>query len=84
MVLKFKRNPAKGANDDISEVVFMCADDKLQLTYHKEYANIAASTRDFIKPPNWDEKGAILTWSSDMHGTFQVRLRPGAGWEGWV
>ena len=73
MVVKFKRNPAKPANENISEMVFLCAEDKIQLTYHTEHANIAASTRDFVKPPNWDEKGATLTWSAEMHGTFQVR-----------
>nr|KAG5712915.1 hypothetical protein BaRGS_007512 [Batillaria attramentaria] len=51
---------------------FLCAEDKIQLTYHTEHSNIAASTRDYIKPPNWDEKGAILNWAADMHQTFQV------------
>ncbi|KAK7505575.1 hypothetical protein BaRGS_00003320 [Batillaria attramentaria] len=72
MVIKFRRNPAKIANDDVAEMVFLCAEDKIQLTYHTEHSNIAASTRDYIKPPNWDEKGAILNWAADMHQTFQV------------
>ncbi|KAL8615670.1 hypothetical protein ACOMHN_034820 [Nucella lapillus] len=72
MVMKFKRNPAKDANEDINEMVFMVAEDKIQLTYHTEQSNIAASTRDFVKPTNWDEKGATISWATEMHGTFQV------------
>ncbi|KAK7103521.1 dynein regulatory complex subunit 7-like [Littorina saxatilis] len=72
MVVKFKRNTESAANEDINEMVFLCSEDKIQLTYHTEQSNIAASTRDFVKPANWDEKGAILAWSSEMHGTFQV------------
>ena len=73
MVVKFKRDPERAANENISEMVFLCAEDKIQLTYHTEHANIAASTRDFTKPHNWDEKGATLSWSTEMHNTFQVR-----------
>ena len=73
MVVKFKRDPERAANENISEMVFLCAEDKIQLTYHTEHANIAASTRDFAKPHNWDEKGATLSWSPEMHNTFQVR-----------
>ena len=94
MVVKFKRDPERAANENISEMVFLCAEDKIQLTYHTEHANIAASTRDFTKPHNWDEKGATLSWSPEMHNTFQVRKgtqrrergegRKRKGWEGVV
>ncbi|GFR82652.1 dynein regulatory complex subunit 7-like [Elysia marginata] len=72
MVQKFERNPKKPANSDISELIFLMNEDKIQLTYHTVDAHIASSTREFIKPQNWDEKGAMLAWSQDMHATFQV------------
>ncbi|KAK3597164.1 hypothetical protein CHS0354_038091 [Potamilus streckersoni] len=72
MVQKFHRNRSKLANEDIAELVFMCSEDKIQITYHTEDKRIASSTREYIKPHNWDEKGATLTFSGDMHQTFQV------------
>lgn len=73
MIQKFHRNRNKPANEDIAELIFHIAEDKIQLSYHTEDLRIAASTREFLKPPNWDEKGAVLTFSSEMHQTFQVR-----------
>ncbi|XP_053396904.1 dynein regulatory complex subunit 7-like isoform X1 [Mercenaria mercenaria] len=72
MILKFHRNKNKLANEDILECVFLCSEDKIQITYHTEDKRIASSTREFLKPHNWDEKGATLTFSPDMHQTFQV------------
>jgi hypothetical protein len=72
MTLKYRRNKAIPANENIAELMFNCAEDKMHIIYHTDEPNIAASTRDFVKPPNWDEKGAILTWSTEMHNTFQV------------
>ncbi|CAG5133747.1 unnamed protein product, partial [Candidula unifasciata] len=72
MIQRFERNPNKPANEDIQELIHLVAEDKIQITYHTDKANIASSTREFIKPQNWDEKGAMLPWSPDMHETFQV------------
>lgn len=72
MIQKFHRNKAKPANEDISELVFLVSEDKIQVSYHTEDKRIASSTREYIKPPNWDEKGATITLSHDMHQTFQV------------
>ncbi|KAK3093928.1 hypothetical protein FSP39_021907 [Pinctada imbricata] len=72
MVQKFHRNRNKAANEDIAELVFHMSEDKIQISYHTEDPRIASSTREYLKPANWDEKGAILTFSSDMHQTFQV------------
>ena len=74
MIQRFERNSKKPANCDISELIFLMNEDKIQLTYHTVDAHIASSTREFIKPQNWDEKGAMLAWSPDMHQTFQVNL----------
>ncbi|XP_005093754.1 dynein regulatory complex subunit 7 [Aplysia californica] len=72
MIQRFERNQAKPANADIKELIFLVSEDKIQITYHTESIHIASSSREYIKPPNWDEKGATLSWSPDMHGTFQV------------
>lgn len=72
MIQRFQRNPSISANSDIRELIFIVSEDKIQLTYHTEDTNIASSTREYMKPPNWDEKGAVLSWLSDMHSTFQV------------
>ena len=72
MIQKFERNPAKPANTDIKELIFLVSEDKIQITYHTESSHIASSTREYIKPQNWDEKGATLAWAPDMHLTFQV------------
>lgn len=72
MVQKFNRNTKKSASEDIAELVFLVSEDKIQLTYHTEDPRIASSTREFLKPANWDEKGATLTFNPEMHQTFQV------------
>lgn len=72
MLVRFNRNTDKNANEDVREMIFFIAEDKIQLTFHTDNANIAASVRDFVKPPNWDEKGATIRWGQDMHHTFQV------------
>jgi len=72
MIQRFERNPAKHANSDIKELIFLVSEDKIQITYHTESVHIASSSREYLKPPNWDEKGATLSWSPDMHATFQV------------
>ncbi|XP_041350936.1 dynein regulatory complex subunit 7-like [Gigantopelta aegis] len=79
MVLKFHRNKSQPANNDIAEMVFLVSEDKIQITYHTEDSRIASSTREFVKPPNWDEKGAILAWANEMHQTFQVDPDAGPG-----
>ena len=76
MVEKYKRNKAKQANEDIAELIFLVADEKIQVTYHTEDKKISASTREFIKPPNADEKGATLIMAPDSHITFQVKWSP--------
>lgn len=73
MIQKFHRNRNKPANEDIAELIFHVAEDKIHISYHTEDVRIAASAREFLKPPNWDEKGAVLTFNPEMHQTFQVR-----------
>jgi hypothetical protein len=78
MVERYNRNPTLEANEDVAEVVYFVSEERVQPTYHTETDKISASTRDFIKPANTDEKGATLQWHPDNHTTFQVSriLRP--------
>uniref|UniRef100_H2YT25 Coiled-coil domain-containing protein 135 n=1 Tax=Ciona savignyi TaxID=51511 RepID=H2YT25_CIOSA len=69
---KFHRNVSRPASEDVAEQVFVLHEDKIQVTYHREDPNITASTRDFFKPPNAEEKGGNLQWANDMTSTFQV------------
>ncbi|ELT88762.1 hypothetical protein CAPTEDRAFT_129343 [Capitella teleta] len=73
MVKRYHRNPALSANEDVAELVFFVSEERVQVTYHTEVEKISASSRDFIKPANTDEKGAILQWHPDNHNTFQVQ-----------
>ena len=73
MTERYHRNKAKPANEDIAELVFHVAEEKITITYHTEDTKVSASTREFIKPANADEKGATLILANDMHMTFQVR-----------
>ncbi|XP_077994789.1 dynein regulatory complex subunit 7-like [Glandiceps talaboti] len=72
IVDKFHRNRAKPANEDVAERVFLIAEDRIQLTFHHEDTKISASTREFLKPPNANDKGSVLQMTPDMTTTFQV------------
>ncbi|XP_033127806.1 dynein regulatory complex subunit 7-like [Anneissia japonica] len=69
---RFHRNPKKPANEDIAELIFQIKDDRIQLTFHHQDNKITASTREFIKPQNANDKGSILQFSPDLTQTFQV------------
>ncbi len=73
VVERYGRNPAvAAANDDVHELTFNVEADKFGLEYHRESAKIAPSTREFSKPPNWNDKGNTWTWSNDLHSTYQA------------
>lgn len=72
IIERYTRDSEKKANDDIHELVFNIESEKFQITYHRESNKIAPSTREFIKPQNWNDKGNTWTWSSDLHQTYQV------------
>lgn len=69
---KFSRNPEIDANEDVAIRVFVIAEDKILLTYHRHDESITSSTREFYKPPQAEEKGENLPWSSDMTVAFTV------------
>jgi len=74
MTEKYHHNPNKVANEDIAELVFLCSEERILVTYHTEDNKVSSSTREFTKPNNADEKGAIIVWDPENHITFQVDI----------
>ena len=74
MVEKYHRNKHIPANEDVAELVFNVSEERIQVTYHTEDDKVSASTREFIKPTNADEKGSTILWNNDIHTTFQVGI----------
>ena len=72
IIERYRRNEEKPADEDIHELIFNIEAEKFQLIYHRENTKIAPSTRDFMKPANWNDKGQMWTWSSDLHEAYQV------------
>lgn len=72
VVERYKRDKSKPANEDIAECIYLISEDRIQLTFHHQNDKITASTRDFLKPPNANDKGTVLTFSPDMTSTFRV------------
>ena len=69
---RYNRNTEIAANEDIAELIFIISEEKIQITYHTEDSKISASTREFFKPANADDKGAQFVLTGEMHSTFQV------------
>jgi hypothetical protein len=75
IVERYSRNVAKDANDDIAEVIFNMAEEKVSVTYHRDNSKISATTREFIKPTAADDKGAGgISWNVDNHTAYLVSL----------
>ena len=72
MVQKFKRNLSKEANEDVKELVFWIAEEKIQITYQTGDPKVISSTREYMKPQGVEEKGSPVIMTPDMHSTFQV------------
>ena len=60
------------ANENIAMRVFVLADDKISLTYHRNAETVTCSTREYYKPPQAEEKGGNLPWTPDMTMAFMV------------
>lgn len=72
MVEKYHHNEKKPANEDIAEIVFSVAEERIHVIYHTEDDKISSCTREFLKPGNTEEKGATIVWDPENHTTFQV------------
>ena len=69
---KFHRNPDVDANEDVETRMFVVADDKITVSFHRNDENITNSTRTYYKPPNAEEKGGNLPWNKDMTTAYMV------------
>jgi hypothetical protein len=75
IIERYNRNPKIKAYEDIQEIVFNIEAEKFQITYHRENSKIAASTREFAKPSNWNDKSNTWTWNNDLHQAYLVILK---------
>jgi len=69
---KFHRNPDVDANEDVDTRMFVVADDKITVSFHRNDECITNSTRTYYKPPNAEEKGGNLPWNKDMTSAYMV------------
>lgn len=72
IIERYARNELKRAEDDVAEVVYDIFEEKINLTYHRGRNQIAASTREFIKPQSGDGKGSLINWNPESHVMFQA------------
>ncbi|XP_012599411.3 dynein regulatory complex subunit 7 [Microcebus murinus] len=69
---RFLRNPAKPADEDIAERVFLVAEERIQLRYHCRDDHITASKREFLRRTEVDSKGNKIIMTPDMCLSFEV------------
>ncbi|XP_049720426.1 dynein regulatory complex subunit 7 isoform X1 [Elephas maximus indicus] len=69
---RFCRNPAKPADEDVAERVFLIADERIQLCYHCRNDHITASKREFLRRTEVDSKGNKIIMTPDMCVSFEV------------
>lgn len=73
---RFSRNPAKPADEDVAERVFLILDERIQLRYHCREDHITASKREFLRRTEVDSKGNKIIMTADMCVSFEVGLGP--------
>ncbi|XP_011794211.1 PREDICTED: coiled-coil domain-containing protein lobo homolog isoform X2 [Colobus angolensis palliatus] len=69
---RFFRNPAKPAEEDVAERVFLVAEERIQLRYHCRDDHITASKREFLRHTEVDSKGNKIIMTPDMCISFEV------------
>uniref|UniRef100_A0A2K5EI03 Dynein regulatory complex subunit 7 n=1 Tax=Aotus nancymaae TaxID=37293 RepID=A0A2K5EI03_AOTNA len=69
---RFFRNPAKPAEEDVAERVFLVAEERIQLRYHCREDHITASKREFLRRSEVDSEGNKIIVTPDMCITFEV------------
>nr|XP_037863971.1 dynein regulatory complex subunit 7 [Chlorocebus sabaeus] len=69
---QFFRNPAKPAEEDVAERVFLLAEERIQLRYHCHDDHITASKREFLRRTEVDSKGNKIIMTPDMCISFEV------------
>ncbi|XP_012927064.1 dynein regulatory complex subunit 7 isoform X5 [Heterocephalus glaber] len=69
---RFSRNPAKPADEDVAERVFLISEERIQLRYHCRDDYITASKREFLQRSEVDSKGNKIIMTSDVCISFEV------------
>nr|XP_033700989.1 dynein regulatory complex subunit 7 isoform X3 [Tursiops truncatus] len=69
---RFSRNPAKPADEDVAERVFLLLDERIQLRYHCREDHLTASKREFLWRTEGDSKGNKIIMTPDMCLSFEV------------
>ncbi|XP_040109830.1 dynein regulatory complex subunit 7 isoform X1 [Oryx dammah] len=69
---RFFRNPAKPADEDVAERVFLIAEERIQLRYHCRPDHITANKREFLRRMEVDSKGNKIIMTPDMCISFEV------------
>ncbi|KAL0621630.1 Dynein regulatory complex subunit 7 [Plecturocebus cupreus] len=69
---RFFRNPAKPAEEDVAERVFLVSEEHIQLRYHCREDHITASKREFLRRSEVDSKGNKIITTPDMCITYEV------------
>ncbi|XP_044116344.1 dynein regulatory complex subunit 7 isoform X1 [Neovison vison] len=69
---RFSRNPAKPADEDVAERVFLIPEERIQLRYHCRDDHITASKREFLRRTEVDSKGNKIIMTPDMCISFEV------------
>ncbi|NIG59110.1 lobo-like [Pontoporia blainvillei] len=69
---RFFRNPAKPADEDVAERVFLILDERIQLRYHCREDHLTASKCEFLWRTEGDSKGNKIIMTPDMCLSFEV------------
>ena len=80
---RFFRNPAKPADEDVAERVFLIAEERIQLRYHCRSDHITANKREFLRRMEVDSKGNKIIMTPDMCISFEVGSGVSRAWAGW-
>ena len=69
---RFFRNPAKLADEDVAERVFLIAEERIQLRYHCRDDYITASKREFLRRTEEDSNGNKIIKTPAMCNSYEV------------
>ncbi|XP_006641383.1 dynein regulatory complex subunit 7 [Lepisosteus oculatus] len=70
---RYHRNRDRKASEDVAERVFLIAEQRIQLTYHREDDCIIPSWREFVKPRvTGDKHDQRMVFTPDMVTAYQV------------
>jgi len=70
----YSRDPSIPADDDIAELTFLLNEEKIFIKHHLQDQRIIASTHEYLKPQQSEDKGQIQI-TTDMVSSFQVERR---------